>query len=224
MIDGADSFCQRLGYVFSNKEFLQRALSHRSLGKRNNERLEFLGDAILGYVIAEALYRAFPQATEGELSRLRASLVKLESLAEIARELDLGQVIRLGAGELKSGGFNRDSILADAMEAIMAAIYLDSDLETTRGRILDLYASRLSALTLVRENKDPKTRLQELLQSRHSNLPVYTVVEVKGKEHAQVFCVECRIDDYNVCVQASGDSRRKAEQAAAQSALDGLRI
>jgi ribonuclease-3 len=208
-----------LGYVFKEPQHLEEALTHRSAARPNNERLEFLGDALLNVIIAAELFKRYPRATEGELSRLRATLVKGDTLAELARRLNLGDYLRLGAGELKSGGFQRDSILANGLEAIFGAVYLDSDFETCRCLILNLYVNLLAKLPTVEELKDPKTRLQEHLQARQQALPIYTVLEVTGEAHAQCFTIECNIMG-TVCTTAVGSSRRKAEQEAARQALE----
>jgi ribonuclease-3 len=203
---------------------LEAAVTHRSTGNNNNERLEFLGDAVLGHVIAEWLYGQFPDASEGQLSRLRAALVKRESLADIARGLELGEYLRLGAGELKSGGFRRDSILADAFEAVLGAILLDGGFEACRATLHRLFDGRFAQLSVVDERKDPKTRLQEYLQSRKLELPVYEMMEVSGKSHNQQFVVACRCDALEACSQGRGGSRRKAEQAAAEKMLETLGV
>ena len=224
MSSAPDGLSRALGYRFDDPQLLQAAVTHRSAGSHNNERLEFLGDAVLGYIVAEWLFEQFPKATEGQLSRLRASLVKRATLAEIARQLNLGDYLLLGSGELKSGGFRRDSILADAMEAILGAIVLDSDngLEQCRACIRRLFASKVGELSPGEELKDPKTRLQELLQSRKLDLPAYDVVEVTGKAHHQRFAVECRVEAMQQCARGEGSSRRRAEQAAAKAMLDQL--
>lgn len=211
-----------LEYQFRDETLLETALTHSSFGQRHNERLEFLGDSILGWVIADALYQQFPHAREGQLSRLRARLVKGVTLAKIARELELGNYLRLGQGEMKSGGFRRDSTLADALEAIIGAIFLDSDIATCQQRVLSLFDSRLQALSLDDTLKDPKTRLQEYLQSRKQALPDYRILSTTGKEHEQIFTVACDVELLDKTVEASGASRRYAEQAAAQLALDAL--
>ncbi len=208
-----------LGYEFSQPQLLIAALSHRSVRGNNNERLEFLGDSIVNFIIAEALYSRCPKAREGELSRLRASLVKGDTLATMAREFALGPYLKLGSGELKSGGRERDSILADAVEAIIAAIYLDSNMETCRKCILGWYAERLDNLSLLSDLKDAKTRLQEYLQARHFDLPQYEVERIDGEAHAQVFHVECRVEKLSQVAQGCGSSRRKAEQTAAEAML-----
>lgn len=215
--------CRSLNYEFSNLELLNCALTHRSAGNRNNERLEFLGDAILGTVIAEALYNRFPEANEGQLSRLRASLVKRESLAKLARSLDLGSYLLLGSGELKSGGHARSSILADALEAVFGSVFLDATFEVCRSVILSIFGDQLESASLQSIEKDPKTRLQEYLQSRQLPLPEYCVLDVKGAAHAQSFRVQCSILGVDTSVIGEGTSRRRAEQDAADKALELLR-
>ncbi len=210
---------RRIGYSFSEKGLLEAALTHRSAGSLHNERLEFLGDAILNFLIAEELYRRFPSAREGELTRLRASLVKGTTLAQLARSLDLGGALRLGGGELKSGGRQRDSILADAFEAVVGAIYLDGGMEPCRRIIVDVYGGLFAVGSAGLADKDPKTRLQEWLQSRQMALPSYSVTVVEGDAHDQVFTVECRLDEMGLTSQGQGGSRRKAEQDAAEKAL-----
>ncbi|MDJ0806672.1 MAG: ribonuclease III [Gammaproteobacteria bacterium] len=217
-----DILCRALGYRFSDASLLEQALTHRSVGGANNERLEFLGDAILGFVIADELYHRFAAASEGQLSRLRSSLVKRETLADIALELALGDYLNLGPGELRSGGMARASILADGVEAILAAIYLDNGYEAARQVILEIYAPRLAEIDLKTPQKDPKTRLQELLQSRKVALPSYEIVEVSGSPHEQQFKVLCSIDELGMESAGTGSSRRRAEQAAAQTMLQGL--
>jgi len=213
------ALCKQLQVTFNNTDFLQQALTHRSVGSNNNERLEYLGDAILSFIIAEDLYRRFPQAKEGKLSRLRASLVKGVTLAEIARELNLGDVLILGQGELKSGGFRRESILADAVEAIFGALYLDSGLETVKTLILQLFDERLNAIDVTETVKDPKTRLQELLQSRKQPLPIYTVKEMKTAEQQPIFEASCQVSILEKVIVAQGSSHRKAEQKTAERVL-----
>jgi len=215
---------RKLGHTFKNQDLMLLALTHRSFASRNNERLEFLGDAILNFVAGEALFERFPQAREGQLSRLRARLVKGETLAILARGFDLGDHLRLGSGELKSGGFRRESILADALEALIGAIYLDAGLETVRVRVLDWLAGELDGLTLVDTNKDPKTRLQEFLQSRACELPRYEVVDIQGEPHCRTFFVECRVALLNDKTYGQGASRRIAEQVAAAAALVALGV
>ena len=214
----------RLGHVFQDQELLTRALTHRSAGSRHNERLEFLGDSILSLVIADDLFHRFPQAAEGDLSRMRATLVREKTLAELGREFDLGDHLILGPGELKSGGFRRESILADALEALIGAIYLDAGMEVARDRVLAWLASEFETLTLVDTNKDPKTRLQEFLQSRACDLPRYEVVDIQGEPHCRTFFVECEIALLNEKSRGQGVSRRIAEQVAAAAALIALGV
>ncbi|MGQ7815146.1 ribonuclease III [Metapseudomonas furukawaii] len=215
---------RKLGYTFKDQSLMTLALTHRSYAGRNNERLEFLGDAILNFVAGEALFERFPQAREGQLSRLRARLVKGETLALLARGFELGEYLRLGSGELKSGGFRRESILADALEALIGAIYLDSGMEAARERVLAWLANELEGLTLVDTNKDPKTRLQEFLQSRACELPRYEVVDIQGEPHCRTFFVECEVTLLNDKTQGQGASRRIAEQVAAAAALVALGV
>ncbi|MGY4531347.1 ribonuclease-3 [Pseudomonas sp. TE3786] len=215
---------RQLGYSFKDQDLMILALTHRSFAGRNNERLEFLGDAILNFVAGEALFERFPQAREGQLSRLRARLVKGETLAVLARGFDLGEYLRLGSGELKSGGFRRESILADALEALIGAIYLDAGMEAARERVLAWLSSELDGLTLVDTNKDPKTRLQEFLQSRGCELPRYEVVDIQGEPHCRMFVVECQITLLNDKTIGQGASRRIAEQVAAAAALIALGV
>ena len=209
----------KLDYSFDNIELLNEALTHRSFAAKNNERLEFLGDGILNFVIAHELFKLYPAVQEGDLSRLRANLVNKESLAEIANQLNLGEVIKLGSGELKSGGFRRPSILADAVESILGAVYIDGGFDQCRNLIVRLYQSRLASPADLQSLKDPKTRLQELLQSRRLALPEYQVINVSGHAHAQVFKVKCTIEEMNIKVTGKGKSRRKAEQVAAEKAI-----
>ncbi len=216
------SLALQLGHVFDDHGLLKLALTHRSHGVSNNERLEFLGDAILNFVIAEDLYRRFPDAKEGQLSRLRASLVKGETLAEVAVALQIGGSLRLGQGESKSGGHSRESILADALEAIIGAVYLDRGLEPARECILSWYDQRLGGLSLKNTAKDPKTRLQELLQSQQEALPEYQLEKVEGQAHDQRFTVSCRSKLLGQPCLGTGRSRRYAEQQAAHRALELL--
>jgi len=201
-------------------ELLEEALTHRSLGSRNYERLEFLGDAVLSFVVAEMLYREFDGAAEGDLSRYRAALVSGETLGVIALEAGLGEHLRLGEGELKSGGFRRASILADALEAVIGAIYLELGLSAARSAIDRLLGSRLADLPAASELKDPKTRLQERLQARGLDLPRYEVTEVSGDPHEQRFTVRCEVDSLDLLADATGTSRRRAEQEAATRLLE----
>ncbi len=213
------AFSRRIGHSFRDNSLLELAMTHRSFGGQNNERLEFLGDSIVNFVIAEDLFQRFPQAREGQLSRLRARLVKGQTLAELAREMEFGGHLLLGSGEMKSGGHRRDSILADAVEAVIGAIYLDAGMETARARVLAWYAARLEAIDLQDTQKDPKTRLQEFLQSRQVALPRYEVISVEGEAHAQTFTVECHVAMLEEHTLGIGSSRRHAEQQAAELAL-----
>jgi ribonuclease-3 len=213
---------QLLGYQFTQPKLLEQALTHRSAGHTNNERLEFLGDAMLGFVIAEALFSQHPHADEGQLSRLRAGLVKKESLATVARSLSLGDHLHLGAGELRSGGHTRDSILADAMEAVFAAVYLDGGLAVMRQLIFRLYDQQLREIASGQIIKDPKTQLQELLQARGISLPEYGILEIGGSPHEQSFRVFCKIAEYSAVTEGNGSSRRRAEQQAAELMLKRL--
>lgn len=222
MNDTIDSLSQKLGYVFKTPSLLEDALSHRSVRGKNNERLEFLGDAILNFVIAETLFDKCPEAREGELSRLRASLVRGETLGLLAQEFELGQYLRLGAGEIKSGGSNRTSILADAMEAVVSAIYLDGGMDVCKVCILNWYSSRLEDFSELPDLKDAKTRLQEYLQARKFPLPVYKIMSIDGAAHQQSFRVECSIEGLSNSAVGVGTSRRRAEQEAAQKILEQL--
>jgi ribonuclease III len=208
-----------LGYQPRDAGLFRAALTHRSAAGANNERLEFLGDAVLNLVIAEQLYRAFPQADEGDLSRLRARLVSREPLAEVAAGLELGSVLRLGSGELKSGGFRRQSILADALEAVCGAVFLDGGLAAVEPLVQTLFAPRLAALPDPATLKDAKTRLQEYLQERGLALPRYRVERIEGAAHAQTFRVSCEVAAFGRRVQGGGSSRRRAEQEAAERML-----
>ena len=210
---------QQLGHRFSDENLLLQALTHRSAGSRHYERLEFLGDAALGLVVAEALFQRIPQAPEGHLSRLRASLVRRSTLAAMAREAGFPDRLRLGPGELKSGGFRRDSILADALEAVLGAVFLDGGLDALRSAAIRLYGERLERLPSHETLKDPKTLLQERLQSKGLALPVYRVESVEGEDHRQRFTVSCAVDALDARSAGSGSSRRAAEQAAAESML-----
>jgi ribonuclease-3 len=213
---------QALGHEFADPELLVMALTHRSAGSKNNERLEFLGDSIINHIVADALYQRFPRAREGDLSRMRASLVKGDTLAELARELQLGEYLLLGPGERKSGGYRRSSILADTLEALAGAIVLDAGYERCRDCVLRWFGTRLDQLAAGAVDKDAKTRLQEYLQGRGNPLPEYELVAVEGDDHDQQFSVACRLSRPQLVVQGSGSSRRKAEQAAARDALQRL--
>lgn len=209
----------RLGYDVRDPALFSAALTHRSAARAHNERLEFLGDAVLNLSIAEFLYRANPQATEGDLSRLRASLVSSQPLAETAAQIGIGEVLRLGSGELKTGGFRRESILADALEAILGAVYLDGGLAEAQRVISALFAQRLEHLPDTDDLKDSKTRLQEYLQSRGLPLPAYEVVRTEGEIHAQTFWVRCEVSSLGRGATGQGLSRRRAEQEAAAVVL-----
>jgi ribonuclease-3 len=211
---------ERLGVAFRDPALLERALTHRSHGAANNERLEYLGDAVLSFVIAEILFSRYPDSTEGELSRYRASLVSGEALAAIAVALGLGEQLRLGDGEMKSGGQRRATILADALEAVFGAVYLDQGLAAARALAERLFEGALAALPDAAALKDPKTRLQEWLQGRGHPLPAYTVLEVSGEPHEQRFRVRCDVPALRVSAEAEGSSRRRAEQEAAQRILE----
>ena len=211
----------KLDYRFRDPTLAELALTHRSVGRPNNERLEFLGDALLGAIVAEMLYEAHPRASEGELSRLRAQLVNGQALAVIARELELGDGLKLGPGELKSGGYRRDSILADAFEAAVAAVYLDGGFDACRDTVRGLFAQRVADLP--KSSKDAKTRLQEWLQARGLPLPTYELTGSQGEDHAKVFDVLCSIvEPASLQASASGPSRRAAEQDAAEIVLGQL--
>lgn len=219
----AGKFCNLTGYQFRQQDLLKQALTHRSYSRsNNNERLEFLGDSILNLIISNHIYLRFKDADEGDLSRIRASLVKEESLAQIAMDIGLGDHIRLGGGELKSGGFRRASILSDALEALIAAIYLDSDYAQTEATVLRLYHGQLQTVDENANLRDPKTQLQEYLQARKMHLPRYQVEQTSGKSHNQVFTVSCNITDLELRSKGKGSSRKKAEQQAAQKILDKL--
>ena len=213
-----------LDYRFKQEDLLKQALTHRSFSRGiNNERLEFLGDSVLSLVISTAIYQQQPSASEGELSRIRASLVNEAALARVARDINLGDYIFLGGGELKSGGFRRASILSDTMEAILGAIYLDSDFTQAQVSILFLYRAYLKDLSNKTSLKDPKTRLQEYLQSEKIDIPEYDVMKTVGKSHDQTFTLTCRIQSLNIETSGIGSSRKKAEQDAAEKALKVLK-
>lgn len=210
---------RRLTYSFINVNLLTQALTHRSFGAHNNERLEFLGDGALNFIIANQLYQRFPKLAEGDLSRLRAQLVKEATLSELATSLNLGDALKMGEGELKSAGWRRPSILADALEAIIGAIYLDGGFAAAESFVLGLYAGKLDTIDPKVIDKDPKSLLQELLQGRKIAVPEYTVTHTSGEAHDQKFVVECFIQKYNIRTAGEGRSRRIAEQQAAQLAL-----
>ena len=204
---------------FRDPELLRQALRHRSAGKPNNERLEFLGDAILGMLVSDALYRKFPKASEGELTQARSHLVREPTLAEIARELDLGAQLELGPGEMKSGGHRRVSILADAVEAVIAAVYLDAGFAAAQSLVADWFGSRLQLSLEKSPGKDPKTKLQEWLQSKQHALPVYRLLQAGGSDHARSFDVECVLEHLAITTAGSGTSVKSAEADAARKAL-----
>lgn len=222
MTEARASLQRALGRSFADPVLLELALTHRSVGGRNNERLEFLGDALINACVAEALYLRHPGLEEGDLSRLRASLVNQETLAEVARELDIGSHLILGPGELKSGGFRRASILADALEGLVGAVFLDAGFEAAREVTLRVLESRLSTPLSTEELKDAKTRLQEVLQARDLPLPVYAVESVRGEPHKQTFRVSCSIEPLQVRTEGEAGSRRAAEQEAARGALQEI--
>ena len=208
-----------LGHTWRDRHLLTQALTHRSHGASNNERLEYLGDGVLNCVVGLMLYQHFPDLPEGRLSRLRANLVNQDSLHDIARSLDLGRFLRLGEGELKSGGASRPSILADALESLFGAAFLDGGFDTAREMIERLFSARIDAINPTLQGKDAKTRLQEWLQSRRHGLPRYTLVDTSGQAHAQTFHVECRIAALDITTLGQGCNRKTAEQVAAKAAL-----
>ena len=210
---------EALAYCFSRPELLRLALTHRSHSLAHNERIEFLGDSVLNCVMAVLLYERFPSLREGELSRHRANLVRQDTLAEIAQSLHLGEQLRLGEGEIKSGGFRRPSILADALEALLGAVFLDGGFDAVRGVIERLYALLLEQIDPNASGKDAKTELQELLQARRLPLPHYSLLQTRGEAHAQEFEVECAVEMLNIRVRGTGNSRRGAEQTAARAAI-----
>ncbi|HEX3062122.1 MAG TPA: ribonuclease III [Usitatibacter sp.] len=213
---------RRLGHTFADPDLARQALTHRSFGTPHNERLEFLGDSLLNCAVATLLYERFPRLPEGDLSRLRAALVNQRSLAEVASTLGLGEKLRLGEGELKSGGFRRPSILADALEALLGAIFLDAGFEAMRAAVGLVLAEKIEGAAQKPVDKDPKTALQEHLQGRGLALPRYSVQKTEGEAHEQTFVVECRVDDLGVAATGTGASRRAAEQAAAEDVLGQL--
>lgn len=215
------AFLRRLGHQFADESLRDQALTHRSASARHNERLEFLGDALLGQIISAQLFHRFPDASEGEMSRMRASLVKEKTLAELAAELQLGDVLLLGSGELKSGGFRRESILADALEALIGAIYLDAGFPVCEQAVLRLYAERLEQLPVAGTDKDAKTQLQETLQGARLPLPQYDLLATYGEAHAQTFHVRCTLHDGSTA-EGRGSSRRRAEQQAAAELLEQM--
>lgn len=219
----SDELTQKLQYHFKQPELLQLALTHRSKGGEHNERLEFLGDAVVNFVIGEILYHQFPTATEGELSRWRATLVNRDALAELSKQFDLGQYLVLGLGELRSGGKQRQSILSCTMEAIIGAVYIDGGFAAARERIQAWYQPLLQSLSSAASHKDPKTLLQEYVQSQRLALPVYTVEGTEGEAHRQIFTISCHVKGIPEKVYGKGTSRRRAEQEAAQAMLSRLK-
>ena len=215
---------KRLGHTFKDPSLLDVAITHRSANRNHYERMEFLGDAILNLVISDTLYNKFPEASEGQLSRLRASLVKGDNLSKHAKKLELGEYLRLGSGELKSGGFRRKSILADVFESIIGAIYLDAGFDMARQFILKVFEQQIAEVDLSQNLKDPKTQLQEYLQAQGQELPTYEIQSTSGKAHNQTFQVSCEVGLLTAPVIGSGTSRRKAEQAAAKQVLEMLNI
>ena len=216
----ADAFRERLGHEFARPDLLAQALTHRSHGARHNERLEFVGDAVLNCVVAISLFERFPATDEGDLSRARASLVNKDTLARLAQDLDLGEAVRLGEGEQKSGGAKRASILADALEAVFGAVFVDAGFDAARRVIVAAYGERLAQANPTKVDKDPKTRLQEWLQARRIPVPEYAIVGTHGEAHAQQFAVECRIPSLGIAAAGAGASRRAAEQDAAERAWE----
>lgn len=209
---------EKLGYYFKNLELLDRALRHRSMGKISNERLEFLGDAVLNFIIAAELFHRYPEIKEGDLSRLRANLVNGEVLADLADELQIGKYLQFGSGELQSGGAKRRPILADAMEAIIGAMYLDGGFSVTEHYVLSWFSSLLNETTGIAQ-KDPKTRLQELLQMRKLPLPLYTITNTAGAAHARIFTITCKVVGINSVAMGIGPNKRTAERDAAEKML-----
>lgn len=220
MLRKPERLSKKLGLTFNDPGLFALALTHRSANAKNNERLEFLGDAILGFVIAQKLYDRFPEASEGTLSRLRASLVNESSLAGLARQHQLGEYLVLGSGELKSGGFRRDSILSDAMEAIMGALFKDQGIGVCQEWIETLFAEKLAGLSVQSGQKDPKTQLQELMQAKKLDLPDYALVSMSGLSHEQTFTVKCTIPIVGEATVGVGITRKKAEQSAAEKMLE----
>lgn len=207
-----------IGHDFSNKALLTQALTHRSFGSTNNERLEFLGDGVLNFIIASQLYLKFPKLDEGDLSRLRAHLVKEPTLGEIALTLNIGDALKLGEGELKSGGWRRPSVLADALEAMIGAVFLDAGFAAAEGVVIKLFTPLIEKIDPKAIGKDPKSLLQEYLQSKKIDVPSYEVLAIEGEAHCQTFRVECRVAKFNIVTQGEGTSRRAAEQQAAELA------
>jgi ribonuclease-3 len=212
---------KRFGFEFADPALLDRALTHRSAGHANYERLEFLGDALVNTIVSIELYRRYPRAAEGDLTRLRSALIRESSLADIARGMELSEHLRMGTGELKSGGFRRDSILADTLEALVAAVFLDGGWDRCRALVEAIFVDAIESIDLG-ALKDPKTRLQELLQGRGLPLPEYTLVDTAGKDHDKIFNVSCGVPELNIAAAADGRSRKAAEQIAAAAVLELL--
>ena len=212
-----------LKYQFNDKELLRQALTHRSVSRKNNERLEYLGDSIVNFVVAEILFKQFENTPEGQLSRMRANLVKKESLAQIAKQLQLGDYLHLGGGELKSGGYRRESILADTLEALIAAIYLDANLEICKNTITHWFTEKLTTISSNDSHKDAKTELQEYLQARKLPLPIYKIIKTIGDEHNQIFYISCQIPGIERQTFGQGENHRRGEQIAAAQLLAELK-
>jgi len=217
-----DKLQKNFSYEFNDIGLLKQALTHRSVSKNNNERLEFLGDSVLGCVVSEELYRRYPLIDEGQLSRLRSHLVRGQTLANLAKTLNISESLTLGHGELKSGGFRRESILADAFEAILGAIFLDSDYLTVKNIILELFVELLNQARPEDSLKDFKTQLQELLQKKGYSLPSYELIQTKGKDHNAIFYVSCTVQELNLKSEKNAKSIKRAEQACAQSILEEI--
>tara|TARA_B110000858_G_scaffold192516_1_gene243380 strand:+ start:6685 stop:7368 length:684 start_codon:yes stop_codon:yes gene_type:complete len=222
MANKLENLQQSLAYQFSNPELAQLALTHRSANAVHNERLEFLGDSLLGFIVAEMLFTLNPQASEGELSRMRSALVNKHALAAAARSLGIGEYLQLGTGEAKSGGSDRDSILADTVEALIAAIYLDGGIDACTTFVKKISESKLAIDAAATEQKDAKTRLQEFLQAQGKSLPKYEVVDISGAAHEQLFHVSCSLDSQGAEAMGFGPSKREAEQQAAMKLLDEI--
>ena len=220
----SQAIARLIGHDFQQASLLAQALTHRSFGSSNNERLEFLGDGVLNFIIAHQLYLRYPKLAEGDLSRLRAQLVKEPTLSELARGLNLGESLKLGEGELKSGGWRRSSVLADALESIIGAVFVDAGFAATEAVVVRLYAALLDDLDPKSIAKDPKSLLQETLQGRKVDVPEYTVIATEGEAHCQLFRVECSIPKLNIRTQGEGSSRRVAEQQAAERAYQKIAI
>ena len=214
---------KNISYQFSDIELLTKALTHRSVSKQNNERLEFLGDSVLGSIISEELYSRHSNIDEGQLSRLRSHLVRGNTLANLAKKLDISENLRLGQGELKSGGFRRESILADTFEAILGAIFLDSDYLTVKKVVLNLFSDLLNEVKSEESLKDFKTQLQEMLQKKGYDLPKYELIQTKGKDHNAVFYVSCHVEELKVKGEKNAKSIKRAEQACAESILEEIK-